>query len=165
MIVNITEAALSLGYRSRSTLQRLVRDGQLAAYRVPNNGREILLETSPPGQPSLRETVQALTQYRPGSPLWQQPRQRRAVRVAELSDAELHAYCDEHLSDERLVVAMAPITEWCDAQQAPDWSAIAELANASLDCASWGPPPWTGDQWSTLRVVLELAEEAAAADG
>lgn len=46
MVLNITEAALSLVYRSRSTLQRLVHDGQLDAYRVPSRGRQILLKQS-----------------------------------------------------------------------------------------------------------------------
>ena len=74
MIFSITEASLHLGFRSRSTLQRLVAKGHLDGYRVPSNGREVLLETTPAGQPSLRETVRSMTQYRPGSPLWRQER-------------------------------------------------------------------------------------------
>ena len=64
MICNLSEAALHLGYRSRSTLQRLVRDGHLEAYRVPGSTRQVLLETDPPGRPSLRRAVQALIQIR-----------------------------------------------------------------------------------------------------
>ena len=45
LIVDITKAALSHRNRSRSTMQWLVRDGQLAGYWVPSHGREILLET------------------------------------------------------------------------------------------------------------------------
>ena len=45
---------------------------------------------------------------------------------------------------------------------ATGWDRIAEVANASLDCSAWGPPPWSGDRWATLSVVLELA---ASGDG
>ena len=85
------------------------------------------------------------------------------MRVAELSDAELHAYCDEHLSDERLAAAMAPITAWCDQLETPDWSRVAELANGYIDPTAWSGPPWSADQWSTLRVIIELALEGAEA--
>lgn len=67
MILNISEASLHLGFLSRSTLQRLVQKGHLNGYRVPNDGREVLLQTEPPGQPSLREVVQTLTQF------WREP--------------------------------------------------------------------------------------------
>lgn len=152
MILNISEATLALGYQptSRSTLQRLVKRGDLDAYRVVGRGRgrEVLLETDPPGLPSLREAVQTLTQYRPDSPLWQRQRQRQREPLAELSDAELGAYTDR---------VMAGL----DAMPTPDWEAIATVANGYLDCSAWGPPPWPADRWSTLRVVLELAQEAA----
>jgi hypothetical protein len=70
MILNTSEAARHLGYRTRTTLQRLLRDGHLVDYRVPGGGRQVLLETDPPGMPSLRSAVQALTQIRYSSPLW-----------------------------------------------------------------------------------------------
>ncbi|NBO83182.1 MAG: hypothetical protein EBU75_10270 [Betaproteobacteria bacterium] len=70
MILNCTEAALHLGYRSRTTLQRLLRDGHLSEYRLSGGGRQVLLETDPPGMPCLRSAVQALTQIRYSSPLW-----------------------------------------------------------------------------------------------
>ena len=38
-----------------------------------------------------------------------------------------------------------------------DLEAQAELCNRYLDCKAWGAPPWTRDQWQTLRVVLDLA--------
>ena len=47
------------------------------------------------------------------------------------------------------------------------WKGLSELevfaqrANASLDCKAWGPPPWSAEQWQTLRVVIELATEGA----
>ena len=34
------------------------------------------------------------------------------------------------------------------------------VANGYLDLAQWGPPPWTELQWTTLRNVIELAEES-----
>ena len=39
----------------------------------------------------------------------------------------------------------------------PTWSEIASLANSYLDIEAWGPPPWDGDRWATLFVVLEMA--------
>jgi len=41
-----------------------------------------------------------------------------------------------------------------------DLEVQAELRNGYLDCSVWGPPPWTPDQWQTLRVVLELSHAA-----
>jgi len=37
-----------------------------------------------------------------------------------------------------------------------DQEAWAQRCNSYLDCSAWGPPPWTADQWQTIRVVLEL---------
>ncbi|MEY4805700.1 MAG: hypothetical protein RLZZ206_89 [Cyanobacteriota bacterium] len=91
---------------------------------------------------------------------WGKP--EAATPLAELTDEQLAGYCDEHLSADALAAAMEPINRWADSQLAPDWERIAELANASLDCASWGPPPWAPEQWVTLSMVLSLAEEGAA---
>ena len=40
-----------------------------------------------------------------------------------------------------------------------DQEAWAQKANSYLDCSAWGAPPWTADQWATLRVVMEVANE------
>ncbi len=40
-----------------------------------------------------------------------------------------------------------------------DLEAQAELCNRYLDCSAWGPPPWSNEQWQTLRVVLEMASD------
>ncbi|MEB3321171.1 MAG: hypothetical protein VKI63_09570 [Cyanobium sp.] len=151
MICNLSEAALHLGYRSRTTLQRLARDGHLEAYRVPGGSREVLLETDPPGQPSLRSAVQALTQIRYDSPLWRQERRRRpaAAPLAELSDEELGARCDAVMAGLDAV------------ELGPDWALVAEHLNAFLG-DSWPPPPYSGDQAATLQMCLSLAQEAAA---
>jgi hypothetical protein len=37
-----------------------------------------------------------------------------------------------------------------------DEDALAARCNAMLDWSAWGPPPWSGAQWQTLRVVLEM---------
>jgi hypothetical protein len=39
-----------------------------------------------------------------------------------------------------------------------DLEAQAELCNRYLDCSAWGAPPWSQEQWQTLRVVLSLTE-------
>ena len=141
MILNTSEAALHLGYRTRTTLQRLLRDGHLDRYRVPGGGRQVLLETSPPGLPSLREQVQALTQIRHNSPLW------RRGEAEEISEAELDA-------------ALKPINRWIEArEQAPGWDAAAERLNAFLG-DSWPAPPWDGDQVATLALCLDMAADS-----
>ncbi len=38
-----------------------------------------------------------------------------------------------------------------------DEEVLAARCNAMLDCSAWGPPPWSGEQWQTLRVVVEMA--------
>jgi hypothetical protein len=159
MIVNISEACALLGYRSRSTVQRLIKAGHLNAYLRPGGGRAVLLETDPEGVPSLRSAVQGLTQIRYDSPLWKRERKRsEPVDLELLSDEALAAYCDEHLSDDALEAAMAPITAWCDSQASPDWELIAEHLNAYLG-ANWPAPPWDGDRVATLALLLSMAEE------
>ena len=146
IIYNITEASLHLGFRSRSTLQRLVAKGYLDAYLRPSDGREVLLETTPAGQPSLREKVRSMTQYRPGSPLWGQ---ERHWPVVELSDEEPRAYTDT-------------VMEGLDAVElGPDWASVAEQLNAYLG-DSWPAPPWDSGQAATVAMCLALAQEAVA---
>ncbi len=69
MICNITKASALLGYRSRSVLQRIVKTGSLHDYERGSQGRALMLETAPPGLPSLQEAVRSLTVARVGSPL------------------------------------------------------------------------------------------------
>ena len=35
---------------------------------------------------------------------------------------------------------------------------VSQWCNAYLDCSAWGQPPWSHDQWATLRVIIEMAE-------
>jgi len=143
MILNTSEAARFLGYRTRTTLQRLLAAGLLDAYRVPGGGRQVLLETNPPELPTLRQRVQALTQVRFNSPLW-----RRGGA--------------EEITEQGLEQAMEPINRWIEARdQAPNWEAVAERLNAYLG-DGWPAPPYSGDQVATLALCLEMAQEAAA---
>jgi len=155
MQLTISEAAAHCGYRSRTVLYRLQRDGLLHDYEVGRHGRSLLLESNPPGRCSLREYVMASVQLRFDSPLGQRPRRPAAAApLADLSDAELGAHCDRVMAGLDALPELGP--------SGPDWALVAELANGSLDCSAWGPPPWSADQWATLSVVLELAQEAAA---
>ena len=134
----------------------MLRDGLLRDYEAGRHGRNRLLESDPPGRCPLRDHIAANVQLRHDSPLGQ-----RHGPIAELSDADLAAYCDEHLNDDALAAAMAPINEWTDNQTAPAWDRIADRLNSYLGPA-WPGPPWDGDQSATVAMALALAQEAAA---
>jgi hypothetical protein len=148
MRVTVSEAAAHCGYASRTVIYRLHRDGRLRDYEAGRQGRSMLLETHPPGRCSLRAHIAACVQLRYDSPLAQ--RRPPAEPLVELGDAELGACCDEVMAGLDAV------------ELGPDWEEISEAANSMVDCKAWGPPPWAADQWATLAVVLELAQEAAA---
>jgi len=142
MILNTSEAARSLGYSTRTTLQRLLAAGLLDAHRVPGGGRAVLLETAPPELPTLRQRVQGLVQVRYSSPLW------RRDGPAEITEQGLEA-------------AMEPINRWIESKdQSPAWDAVADRLNDFLG-PSWPGPPWSCDQVATLAMCLEMAQEAA----
>lgn len=86
---NLTQASALLGYRSRSVLQRLVKAGHLGNYECGSQGRSVLLETEPPGLPSLQEAVRSLTVARIGSPLTR-PAERDWDAIAEEGNAMLN---------------------------------------------------------------------------
>jgi hypothetical protein len=157
MKLTISEAASHCGYASRTVLYRLLRDGRLRDYEAGRHGRNRLLESDPPGRCPLREFVAACVQLRHDSPLGQ-----RHGPIAELSDADLGAYCDEHLGDDALAAAMAPIDRWIQGQQQEaNWDGIAERLNAYLGPA-WPGPPWDGEQSATVAMAMALAQEGAA---
>jgi len=81
------------------------------------------------------------------------------VRVATACIADWEATSNRHQQRGLLPMAWGGSTEITEKELdlAPSWDQVAELANASLDCSAWGAPPWSGDQWATLAVVLELA--------
>lgn len=62
-----------------------------------------------------------------------------ASPIAELTDDQLGAYCDEHLGDR--------------------WVRVALLLTEYLGPA-WPAPPWDGDQAATVAMALSLAQEA-----
>jgi hypothetical protein len=109
--VSVLEASRRLGYRSRSTLLRLIQSGQLSEFIRESPTGALHLEIE-----GLRERVKQLVQFRPNS------------------------------------VAHQP-------QGPPSWPEIASLANSYLDIEAWGPPPWDGDRWATLAVVLDMAAQ------
>jgi hypothetical protein len=39
-----------------------------------------------------------------------------------------------------------------------DEEALAARCNSYLDLSAWGAPPFTADQWATLRVIIDLME-------
>ena len=141
MILNTSEAAAHLGYRSRTTLQRLLRSGYLDRYRVLSDDRQVLLETDPAGLPCLRDAVRGVTQVKVTSPLWLE------TPVEEADD----------FSPEKV----ESIRQWLDATCPDEWKEIAEIANNFLDLKSWTAPPWSGREWQTLAMVLNLAQDAA----
>ena len=70
-IVNLRQASAHLGFRTTTTLRRLLQAGELSAYvRSGPDLRARYLELSPQGRPTLRQHVQARTQCRGNSPSW-----------------------------------------------------------------------------------------------
>ena len=153
MKLTISEAAAHCGYKSRSVIYRLQQSGLLRDYEAGRVGRSLLLESHPPGRCPLRDHIAASVQLRHDSPLGQHP-----SPMAGLTDAELAAYCDEHLGEAALAAAVAPINEWIDAQrQEPEWERIADRLNAYL--GAWPGPPWTADQANTMALALAMATD------
>ncbi len=142
MRVTIGEAAAHCGYRSRTVIYRLQRDGLLRDYEVGREGRSLVLETHPPGRVPLRDHIASCVQFRAASPLWQRQREP----LVELTDEQLAAHFD---------AVMAPL----DALPAPDWEGVSERLNAFLG-PTWPAPPYTAEQAATVAMCLSLAEEA-----
>ena len=60
-----------LGFRTTTTLRRLLQAGELSAYvRSGPDLRATYLDVAPKGRPTLRQHVQAHTSCRGNSPLW-----------------------------------------------------------------------------------------------
>ncbi len=84
-----------------------------------------------------------------------------ASPIAELTDDQLGAYCNEHLGDAALAAAMAPIDRWIEGQQQEaNWERVALLLTEYLG-PSWPAPPWDGEQAATVALCLEMAREGA----
>ena len=65
-IATFTEASKLMGYRSRSTLYSLKKNGLLDDYLVEINGRDHLL-LKPGGKPRLRDYLASVLQWRQGN--------------------------------------------------------------------------------------------------
>ena len=158
MKLTISEAAAYCGYKSRSVIYRLQQSGMLRDYEAGRRGRTRLLESDPPGRCTLRDHIAACVQLRHDSPLGQR-HGPLASPIAELTDDQLAAYCNEHLGEAALAAAIAPIDRWIESQrQDPEWDRIAARLNAYL--GAWPGPPWDGEQAATVAMALALAQEA-----
>jgi hypothetical protein len=70
-IVNLRQASAQLGFKTTTTLRRLLREGELDAYRRSGPDlRATYLDTAPKGLPTLLQHVQSRTECRGNSPLW-----------------------------------------------------------------------------------------------
>jgi hypothetical protein len=67
--VTLSEAALMMGWRSRSTLYRLRKLGSLDHYLAPGPGSAEVLLLEPQGRPPLREYLASVVRLQHGSPL------------------------------------------------------------------------------------------------
>ena len=160
MKLTISEAAAYCGYKSRSVIYRLQQSGMLRDYEAGRVGRNRLLESDPPGRCTLRDHIAACVQLRHDSPLGQR-HGPLASPIAALTDADLGAYCDEHLGEAALAAAMAPIDRWIEGQQQEaNWSRAALLLTEYLG-PTWPAPPWDGEQTATVALCLEMAREGA----
>jgi hypothetical protein len=144
--LTVAESALLLGV-SRVSVYKAINCGRLD-YRTIE-GRKCI------------ERCDLKTRYWGSSQrIADRPLHGLASLVAELTDEQLGAYCDEHLGDEVLAAAMEPINRWADSQLAPDWERIALLLSDYLG-PTWPGPPWDGEQTATVAMALALAQEAA----
>ena len=130
MPVSIADAAAFLGFRSRSTLYRLLGRGLLKDWerQGPKGQRWLELE-------GLQVRVHQLVRLQITSP----------TRSARTKPAPKR---DSPLPDSRLREQSDPFCLWEE---------VALVANGFLDVSLWGPPPWPADRWVTLLHVLEMA--------
>ena len=70
-IVNLRQASAHFGFRTTTTLRRLLQAGELSAYvRSGPDLRATYLDTALKRRPMLRQHVQANLSWRGNSPLW-----------------------------------------------------------------------------------------------
>jgi hypothetical protein len=74
--------------RRDSGIQRLVKAGHLRNYERGSQGRALMLDTAPPGLPTLQEAVRSLTVARVDSPL-SKPKIRDWEAIAEKCNSML----------------------------------------------------------------------------
>ena len=136
MILNLGQASERLGFRTPVTLRKMLKRGVLAEYlRDGPDARSTYLEMEPEGLPTLEQQLKNHLQPHINSPLW-------------------NGHPGRTVSDAALNEAISPINDWIEGRA--DWSV---RANEFLDPAAWAGPPWTRDQWVTLRLIIQLAED------
>lgn len=136
MPVSVADAAAALGFRSRSTLYRLLDRGLLKDWERegPKGQRWLELE-------GLQAQVQKFVRLQSNS-----PRGKTEPLEVDLNDLP------EQAGDLRDLTG--------DTSNATHfWQQVAPVANGFLDASRWGPPPWSADRWVTLCHVLEMAVE------
>ena len=67
-ICTFKEASEILGYKSRSTLYKLKKDGWLDDYLIHIAGKDHL-QLKPKGKPSLATHIMGVIQWRPSNPI------------------------------------------------------------------------------------------------
>lgn len=128
--VSIAEAAACLGFRSRSTLYRLLDQGLLKDWERegPKGQRWVELD-------GLQAQVQKFVRLQSNS-----PRRPQKGQVLE-QEVDLRELTGGGSDTSRF------------------WQQVAPVANGFLDVSCWGPPPWSADRWVTLCHVIEMAVE------
>lgn len=136
MPVSITDAAAALGFRSRSTLYRLLDRGLLKDWERegPKGQRWLELE-------GLQARVQKFVRLQSNSPRGK----------SDLLEVDLNALLEQEGDLRDLTGDASGATRF--------WQQVAPVANGFLDGSCWGPPPWSTDRWVTLCHVLEMAVE------
>lgn len=136
MPVPIADAAAALGFRSRSTIYRLLDQGLLKDWERegPKGQRWLELE-------GLQARVQKFVRLQSNSPRGK----------TEPPEVDLNTLLEQEVDLRELTGEASDATRF--------WQQVAPVANEFLDCSAWGPPPWSADRWVTLCHVLEMAVE------
>lgn len=137
MPVSIADAAAALGFRSRSTLYRLLDRGLLKDWERegPKGQRWLELE-------GLQARVQKFVRLQSNSPRGK----------TDLGEVDLNALLEQEVDLRGLTGDPPDATRF--------WQQVAPVANGFLDVSCWEPPPWSADRWVTLCHVLEMAVDA-----
>ena len=84
-IVNLRQASAHLGFRTTTTLRRLLQAGELSAYvRSGPDLRATYLDVAPKGRPTLRQHVQTHTIRAVATPRYGVRTMRAGRRKSEL---------------------------------------------------------------------------------
>lgn len=135
-VVSFADAAAHLGHKSRSTLYRLKREGQLVDYLRPGGkGGADQLELAPPDLPTLRQHLRTVLRLQHNSPTLRadQANRKKAQQLAAALDPAPATDSDPDRSGR---LFWAEYGDWIDnAPSLPDaqfWEQVALLAGAML---------------------------------